>query len=102
LLVENTDDEDMIHTIKALNIGTNDKKEYKPYNNDKKPYQKPTNSSINNPKLIEVMPFGKYKGEKLVDICEKNMEYIDWMLENTDNENFKKELEYSVDKLINE
>ncbi len=101
-LVENTDDEDMIHTIKALNRGENDKKEYKPYNNDKKPYKKPVNSGTNKPKLIEVMPFGKYKGEKLVDICDKNMEYIDWMLENTDNENFKKELEYSVDKLINE
>ncbi|GEM_PF-89474 len=102
-LLENTDDEDMIHSIKALNITQNDKKESKSYNNQhKRVYNKPANQATNNPKLIKIMPFGKFKGEKLEDICEKNMEYIDWLLENTDNENFKKELEYSVDKLINE
>lgn len=93
----------MIHSIKALNITQNDKKESKSYNNQhKRVYNKPANQATNNPKLIKIMPFGKFKGEKLEDICEKNMEYIDWLLENTDNENFKKELEYSVDKLINE
>ncbi len=97
-LLKNTDDEDMIYTINMLNQEKNDTQPYKPYKTNKQ-------NSTNLPqatKIVEIMPFGKYKGVKLVDICEKDMEYIDWLLENTDDEKFKKQLEYSVDKLINE
>ena len=55
---------------------------------DVDPYEKMEEITIT-PKILELFPFGKYKGEKISDIIEKDRAYATWMCENVDHLDLK-------------
>jgi uncharacterized protein (DUF3820 family) len=49
------------------------------------------------PIFIEIFKFGKYKGRKIVDICDEDMGYINWMLDKMD---LDEDMKYTLDKTM--
>lgn len=45
------------------------------------------------PVFIKTFKFGKYKGKDIVDVAREDMNYLMWLIKNTDNENMKYTLE---------
>ena len=60
----------------------------------------------NEPILMKRFPFGKYKGELLKTVYEKDRGYIKWIIESSgmfdeDSPNYNSDLVYTVEKIIN-
>ena len=59
------------------------------------------------PAIIKVLNFGKYKGEKLIDIEKKDSNYIDWLFKEQEKSKknndiqFNKNLYFSLKEIIN-
>lgn len=49
------------------------------------------------PILIEIFTFGKHKGEKISDVCDTDMNYINWMKKNMDLDS---DMKYTLDKIM--
>ena len=49
------------------------------------------------PVLIEKFNFGKYKGKKIIEVCNNDMNYINWMLDNLD---LDEDIKYTIDKAM--
>jgi DNA polymerase-3 subunit epsilon/exodeoxyribonuclease X len=49
------------------------------------------------PVLIEVFKFGKYKDQKIADVCDKDMGYINWMMDKMD---LDEDMKYTLDKIM--
>jgi DNA polymerase III epsilon subunit-like protein len=49
------------------------------------------------PILITTFKFGKYKGKTIEEVCDHDMGYIDWMMENMD---LDEDMKYTLDKLM--
>ena len=49
------------------------------------------------PVIIETFKFGKYKGQKIEEVCDKDMGYIDWMM---DKMELDEDMKYTLDKLM--
>lgn len=45
-----------------------------------------------------IMPFGKYKGKKLIDLLDTDREYLQWCAENLDNEKIKGKIKSALDE----
>jgi DNA polymerase-3 subunit epsilon/exodeoxyribonuclease X len=63
---------------------------------DCKPMEK-LHELTNTPVLIETFKFGKYKGEKIEDVCDNDMGYINWML---DKMELDEDMKYTLDKIM--
>ncbi len=49
------------------------------------------------PIFIETFKFGKYKGQKIEDVCDKDIGYINWMM---DKMELDTDLQYTLDKIM--
>jgi DNA polymerase III epsilon subunit-like protein len=49
------------------------------------------------PIFIEVFKFGKHKGKKISDVCDDDMNYINWMQKNMD---LDVDMKYTLDKIM--
>lgn len=49
------------------------------------------------PIFIEFFVFGKHKGEKISDVCDSDMNYINWMKKNMDLDS---DMKYTLDKIM--
>jgi DNA polymerase III epsilon subunit-like protein len=49
------------------------------------------------PIFIEIFTFGKHKGEKISDVCDTDMNYINWMQKNMDLDS---DMKYTLDKIM--
>jgi DNA polymerase III epsilon subunit-like protein len=49
------------------------------------------------PIFVEVFKFGKYKDKKIEDVCDEDIGYIDWMMDNMD---LDEDLKYTLDKIM--
>lgn len=49
------------------------------------------------PIFIETFNFGKYKGKKIVDVCDDDMGYINWMM---DKMELDSDMKYTLDKIM--
>ena len=49
------------------------------------------------PIFIETFKFGKYKGQKIEDVCDKDMGYINWMIDKMD---LDVDMKYTLDKIM--
>lgn len=49
------------------------------------------------PIFVETFKFGKYKGKKIVDVCDDDMGYINWMLDNVELDS---DMKYTLDKIM--
>jgi len=47
--------------------------------------------------MLDTFKFGKYKGKKIEDVCDKDIGYINWMLEQKD---LDIDLQYTLDKIM--
>lgn len=54
---------------------------------------------VNSISLIDVFPFGKYKGEKISDVYAKDQNYIQWLLGSTKILTNNPDLKYTLEKL---
>ena len=48
----------------------------------------------------DIIPFGKYKGQKIEDVCVENIGYLKWMANNTDIREKYGALVENIDKLL--
>ncbi len=55
------------------------------------------NELTQTPVEIETFNFGKYKGEKIEDVCDKDMGYINWMM---DKMKLDEDMKYTLDKIM--
>jgi uncharacterized protein (DUF3820 family) len=46
--------------------------------------------------LQPTIPFGKYKGEYIGDICNEDPDYIDWLYESLDDDDWLKKKIYEI------
>jgi DNA polymerase-3 subunit epsilon/exodeoxyribonuclease X len=51
------------------------------------------------PVFIKTFRFGKYKGEDIIDVCKKDVGYINWMMNNME---LGEDLEYTLKKLVSD
>ncbi|MEA3384422.1 MAG: 3'-5' exonuclease [Campylobacterota bacterium] len=49
------------------------------------------------PILIETFKFGKHKGKKITEVCDKDMNYINWMM---DKMELDEDMKYTLDKIM--
>ena len=49
------------------------------------------------PIFIETFKFGKHKGKKIADVCESDMNYINWMMDKMDLDT---DMKYTLDKIM--
>jgi len=49
------------------------------------------------PIFVETFKFGKYKGQKVEDVCDKDIGYINWMM---DKMELDEDLQYTLDKIM--
>jgi len=49
------------------------------------------------PIFIETFKFGKHKGEKVIDVCDTDINYINWMM---DNMELDVDMRYTLDKIM--
>jgi len=49
------------------------------------------------PIFIEQFNFGKYKGRKIEEICDEDIGYINWMM---DNMELDSDMQYTLDKIM--
>ncbi len=49
------------------------------------------------PIFIETFKFGKYKGQKIEEVCDKDMGYINWMMDKMD---LDVDMKYTLDKIM--
>ncbi|MEA2049732.1 MAG: 3'-5' exonuclease [Campylobacterota bacterium] len=49
------------------------------------------------PIMIETFKFGKYKGKKITDVCDSDMNYINWMM---DKMELDVDMKYTLDKIM--
>ena len=49
------------------------------------------------PIFVEIFKFGKYKGQKVEDVCDKDIGYINWMM---DKMELDEDLQYTLDKIM--
>jgi DNA polymerase III epsilon subunit-like protein len=49
------------------------------------------------PIFIETFKFGKYKGKKIQEVCDKDMNYINWMMDKMDLDT---DMKYTLDKIM--
>lgn len=52
------------------------------------------------PHKLEVLPFGKHKGEKFTDVFQKDHEYLCWLHSCKDIMSKSKDLKYTLDELM--
>ncbi len=57
---------------------------------------------INTPKMLEVIPFGKYKNRTFKEILQVDPEYLYWMVKTYTKENKEKNIVYTIMKLVEE
>lgn len=50
------------------------------------------------PVFVQTFKFGKYKGEKIVDVAQKDANYLNWMLNNM--EDIDEDLKYTLSKVL--
>ena len=48
----------------------------------------------------DIIPFGKYRGQKITDVCVENIGYLKWMANNTDIREKYSALIENIDKLL--
>ena len=49
------------------------------------------------PIFIETFKFGKYKGKKIAEVCESDMNYVNWMMDKMD---LDVDMKYTLDKIM--
>ncbi|MBT3280012.1 MAG: 3'-5' exonuclease [Campylobacteraceae bacterium] len=49
------------------------------------------------PVMIETFKFGKYKDQKIEEVCDKDMQYINWMMDKMD---LDEDMQYTLDKIM--
>jgi len=49
------------------------------------------------PIFIETFKFGKYKGKKIQEVCDSDMNYINWMMDKMD---LDVDMKYTLDKIM--
>ena len=50
------------------------------------------------PVFVQTFKFGKYKGEKIADVAQKDANYLNWMLNNM--EDMDEDLKYTLSKVL--
>jgi len=68
-------------------------KEQYPNTNPMKKMEELTKTPI----FIEVFKFGKYKGQKISEVCNSDMNYINWMMDKMD---LDVDMKYTLDKIM--